>query len=69
LDKRNRPSQSTFSCVSCGFSGFADHIAARNIASRAVVNPPNVARDEAKAGGMFLVSAELRQSAVTSQPL
>jgi IS605 OrfB family transposase len=69
VDKRNRPSQSTFSCVSCGFSGFADHIAARNIAGRAVVNPPNVARDEAKAVGMFLVSAELRQSAVTSQPL
>jgi putative transposase len=49
VDKRNRPSQSQFSCVACGYSGFADHIAARNIASRAVVNPPNVACVEAKA--------------------
>jgi putative transposase len=42
IDKRNRPDQSTFSCVVCGFSGLADHIAAGNIARRAVVNPPNV---------------------------
>ena len=42
IDKANRPSQAVFSCVSCGFSGLADHIAACNIASRAVVNPPNV---------------------------
>jgi putative transposase len=42
IDKRNRPSQAVFSCVSCGFSGLADHIAAVNIGSRAVVNRPHV---------------------------
>jgi putative transposase len=42
IDKRNRPDQSTFSCVACGFSGFADHIAAVNISRRAVVNQPHV---------------------------
>ncbi len=42
IDKLNRPSQSTFSCVKCGFSGLADHIAAGNIARRAAVNPPYV---------------------------
>jgi putative transposase len=68
MDKRNRASQSVFSCVACGYSGFADHIAARNIASRVDVNPPNVARDEAKAVVMA-IATELRQSAVTSQPL
>jgi len=35
VDKRNRPDQETFSCVQCGFSGHADHIAACNIARRA----------------------------------
>jgi IS605 OrfB family transposase len=69
VDKRNRPSQSKFSCVSCGFSGFADHIAARNIASRAVVNPPNVAHAEAQAVEVFVAPTELRSSAVTSHPL
>jgi len=42
VDKKNRPNQSTFSCVSCGFSGLADIVAARNIAGRAAVNQPNV---------------------------
>ncbi len=42
IDKRNRLSQDTFSCVSCGFSGLADHIAATNIGRRAAVNPPHV---------------------------
>jgi IS605 OrfB family transposase len=28
IDKANRPSQASFSCVSCGFAGHADHIAA-----------------------------------------
>jgi len=41
-DKRNRPNQATFLCVSCGFSGLADTIAAGNISRRAAVNPPNV---------------------------
>lgn len=39
--KANRPSQSTFSCVSCGFSAPADTIAAVNIAARAAVSQPN----------------------------
>ena len=65
IDKANCPNQSTFSCVVCGFAGFADHIAAVNISRRAVVNPPIVARDEAKANQ----SLELRQSAVTSRLL
>lgn len=42
IDKANRKTQETFLCVICGFSGLADHIAAVNIRSRAVVNRPNV---------------------------
>ena len=56
IDKANRPSQSQFSCMVCGFAGLADHIAAVNIGRRAAVNPPIVARDEA-------VLADLRSSA------
>ena len=41
IDKRNRPSQSLFSCVSCGFSAPADTIAAGNISRRASVNKPD----------------------------
>jgi IS605 OrfB family transposase len=48
VDKKNRSDQSTFSCVSCGFSGLADTVAARNIAGRAVVNRPNVAGSTAQ---------------------
>jgi transposase len=62
VDKANRKSQSQFSCVVCGHAGLADHIAACNIGSRAAVNLPNVARDEAKAVEPLL--SELRQSAV-----
>ncbi len=40
IDKRNRFSQSLFSCVSCGYSAPADTNAAGNIASRAAVNQP-----------------------------
>ena len=40
IDKRNRPSQSLFSCVSCGFSAPADTVAAGIIAGRAAVNRP-----------------------------
>jgi len=65
VDKANRRSQSKFSCVVCGFAGLADHIAAVNIGRRAAVNPPIVARDEAKANS----SLELWQSAVASHPL
>ncbi len=42
IDKRNRSTQAVFSCVDCGFSGFADHIAAVNIGSRAAVNQPYI---------------------------
>lgn len=42
VDKANRRTQSTFSCVACGFSGLADHIAAGNIASRATVSWPHI---------------------------
>jgi IS605 OrfB family transposase len=40
IDKRNRPSQFLFSCVSCGFSAPADTVAAGIIAGRAAVNRP-----------------------------
>lgn len=41
-EKTNRKGQAKFLCVSCGFSGLADHIAAMNISRRAVVNRPYV---------------------------
>jgi putative transposase len=51
IDKANRPSQSQFSCVRCGFADLADHAAALNIRARAVVNLPMVpARLPASAG-------------------
>jgi putative transposase len=65
IDKANRKSQSQFSCVVCRFAGLADHIAAVNIARRAVVNLPIVARDEAKT--VVTLIAGLRPSAVTSR--
>jgi IS605 OrfB family transposase len=42
IDKANRTSQSLFSCVSCGFSGPADTIAATNISRRAAINQPYI---------------------------
>ena len=42
VDKANRISQSRFVCVSCGFAGPADHVAARNIRAKAVVMQPMV---------------------------
>ena len=49
-DRANRPNRDTFRCVQCGFSGNADHIAAINIAARAVeVNPRIVACNEVEA--------------------
>lgn len=41
IDKKNRPNQSTFLCVECGFSGLADHVAAENIRG-AAVNQPDI---------------------------
>ena len=38
IDKKNRPSQSEFKCVSCGLAGLADQIAAENI-RRAACKP------------------------------
>ena len=49
-EKANRPNRNTFKCVQCNFSGDADHIAAINIAARAVeVNQRIVACDEVEA--------------------
>lgn len=42
IDKANRPSQPKFSCVSCGYSGPADTIAALNIRARAIISLPMV---------------------------
>ena len=42
IDRKNRPNQATFSCVSCGHSEAADLNAARNIRAKAVVTPPQV---------------------------
>lgn len=41
-DKRNRPTQETFCCKSCGYSALADYNAAVNISRRAVVNQPSL---------------------------
>ena len=40
IDKANRRSQAEFVCTGCGFAGNADHVGARNIASRAQVIAP-----------------------------
>ena len=50
VDKANRPSQSLFSCRSCGFAGPADHVAARNIRARAAVMQPMVPAAQAAEG-------------------
>jgi len=43
IDKANRPTRDHFCCVSCGFAGPADTIAAVNIRRRAAVNQPYAA--------------------------
>ena len=40
IDKANRRSQAEFVCTGCGFAGHADHVGARNIASRGHVIGP-----------------------------
>lgn len=42
IDRKNRPNQATFSCLSCGHSEAADINAARNIRAKAAVTPPQV---------------------------
>ncbi len=39
IDKKNRKSQESFSCLACGYSDMADYVAARNIAKVAVNRP------------------------------
>jgi putative transposase len=46
IDKANRRSQADFVCTGCGFAANADHVGARNIASRARVNGPIANRVE-----------------------
>jgi putative transposase len=43
IDKRNRPDQATFRCLSCGLAGPADTFAARNISGWAAVSLPDAA--------------------------
>lgn len=47
IDKRNRQTQAKFRCVECGHSNHADHNAAGNIASRAIVTMPMFAHERA----------------------
>ena len=42
VDQANRPNQSTFSCVSCGLVGLADHFAAVEISRRAACKPASL---------------------------
>lgn len=60
LERANRVSQSHFLCVSCGFAGLADAIAARNIAvlGRAAVNRPDAA--------VFTGKSQSRQLSLTT---
>jgi IS605 OrfB family transposase len=59
IAKENRRSQSEFRCVACGFEAHADVVGARNISSRAAVNPPMVSPTAAVrgAGGQGQVQA------------
>ena len=72
VDKHNRSTQSTFSCIRCGFSGHADTIAAVNIGRRAArllatgVNQPDAAgempKDTVTYGHMLSIAASLEPS-------
>jgi transposase len=48
IDRANRKTQAGFVCVACGYTENADINAAKNIASRAVVNQPIVSRKKSK---------------------
>ncbi len=50
VDKHNRPSQSVFTCVACGFAAHADQVAAVNIGRRGSVNAPHVASRPEQSG-------------------
>ena len=50
IDKHNRPSQSVFTCVRCGFAAHADQVAAVNISRRGSVNAPYVDGRPEKSG-------------------
>jgi transposase len=45
IDKRNRPSQSKFRCLACGYEANADYNAALNLKGRAFASRPNVAQN------------------------
>ena len=49
VERANRPKQSLFRCVKCGFSDHADHVAAVNVRLRALVNKPMAVYGEVKA--------------------
>ena len=42
IDRANRPFRGWFACVTCGFAGSADHVAATNIAARGAISHPIV---------------------------
>lgn len=56
IAKENRRSQSEFRCVECGFQAHADVVGAKNISSRAAVNPPMVSAQPRKKSGQKQVA-------------
>jgi len=48
ISKANRPTRDTFCCKQCGYSGYSDYVAARNIAVRAAANQPMVSTKATK---------------------
>ena len=68
VDKANRPTQALFRCVVCGFSGLADHCAARVISARARadVMEPNVG--SLTAAGKVVAVGSMRRSGERQAP-